>query len=485
MTGFDLFGVDDSRQITRLCNNTNQVIANSCFFCTTGVSADRHDFVDTAIEKGAICIVHSKPFTTYYDHILYIKVDDVQKELVRVADLYYGDPSRHLTLYGITGTNGKTSTAVMIYDLLKQLKVKAGYMGTVAIRYDDIELPAKLTTPDIIEFRELLSDMVNHQIDSVAIEVSSQGLSLGRVDNIDFDVVGFTNLTQDHLDYHKNMEAYFNAKKRLFDQAKPSCIMVINEDDEYGQRLIHTGYTQSIVTYGTHPTADYQAADIKLFDDHTEFKLIHKHQSYDVYSSRVARFNVYNLVLAIAMIHNQTHVSLQEIVSAAATLSEITGRVNFLDYGQDFKVIVDYSHTPDGMEKMYQYCKDIINPNNKVIAVFGSAGGRDHDKRPMMGQVSDAYCDVIVLTEDDPRSESVLDIAHDIKTGITKTETIIEPNRYLAIKNAIMRADPGDIVVIMGKGLETYQHGPSGKEPWMGDPDAVKQSLEEKNEHTQ
>lgn len=484
MTLDELFKVDDSRSITTLCTNTKDVVAGSCFFCVQGATIDRHQFVDKAISLGAIAIVHSKDINHKQDGITYIQVKDVQESLITAVDKFYNSPSTKLTLYGVTGTNGKTSSTLMLYGLLNELGVNTGYMGTVAIKYNSRDIPATLTTPDVIELRRVLNDMVHENVDSLALEVSSQGLAMGRVDAIDFDVVGFTNLTMDHLDYHHTIEAYFEAKKHLFDMLKSDGIMVVNGDDTYGRRLLSENYKQMLVTYGLDTSNTYYASNIRLFSDHTEFDLNYGDSVYSVDTPMIAEFNVYNLLLAMAMIHQKTRIDLSHIVLAAKNLKEISGRVNFVEAGQPFKVVVDYSHTPDGFQKMYTFCRELVGLEGRIISVFGSAGGRDHEKRKIMGEVSDEYCDMILLTEDDPRTESVAVISEEIKQGILNTETFMIPDRYKAIKKAIEVARPNDIVVIMGKGLEEYQHGKNGKEPWIGDPKAVNVAWEERKNDT-
>lgn len=472
-----LFNINSDLEITSLASSSQNCKEGSLFFCIQGVESDRHDYVEQAIGNGATAIVHSKKIAKT-PGITYIKVDHVEKALRDSANLFYGYPSSKLFMIGATGTNGKSSITSTLRHLLNKLDDPTGYVGTIAIEYGDMIEDATLTTPDIIESQRLLSQMVKSKMNNVALEVSSQGLDLNRVDGIKFDIAVFTNLSPEHMDYHQDMEHYFQSKKKLFSQLANDATAVINIDDKYGLRLFKELSGPKMVTVSTTQEADYFIKDIKTNDNGSHFTLVHDQQEYRIKSKLLALFNVYNLVEAIVCAHIKGH-TLEEIIKIVPSLPIIEGRMNEIDLRQNFKIFVDYSHTPDGFKNVYTYLKSITN--GRIISVFGSAGGRDISKREVMGSVSDDYCDLIVITEDDPRDEQVEDIKDMIVSGIKNTPYVFYKDRFMAIKHALDDAKEGDSVIIFGKGLEKHQHGPFGKEPWQGDDVAVTRILKEKH----
>lgn len=468
-----MFEINSNLEIKSLTTDSRLTQEGSLFFCIEGVTQDRHEFIDDAISKGAIAIVHSKDVEKR-EGIEYIKVEDVYETLEKVSDVFYDYPSHKMFVVGVTGTNGKSTITSTLRHVLNRLESSTGYVGTISIEYADVVQAPSLTTPDVIEMHDILNQMVEHNVKNVALEVSSQGLDMRRVDTLDFDTAIFTNLSSEHMDYHKDLEDYFRAKKRLFDVLKPEGIMILNIDDAYGQRLYDMDYPQKKVSVSLKGKADYQVKDVVLSVDKTTFNLIHNGQSYPVITNMLATFNVYNLVQVIACVHEKGY-ELETIIPLVADLPEVKGRVNMIDKGQNFRAIVDYSHTPDGFEKIYQYLRTITKGN--LIAVYGNAGGRDTSKRSIMGKISDMYCDHIVITEQDRRSEDVSQIKDMMVKEIQNTPYTFIENRYEAIFYALNNAQEGDTVVVLGKGDERFQHGPNGKEHWMGDDEAVKTIL--------
>lgn len=469
----ELFDINSDINIKKLTTDSRDVIKGALFFCIEGFSVDRHDYIDAAIDKGAVAIVHSKDVTKK-DNIEYIKVENVYHELERVSDIYYQYPSKHLNVYGVTGTNGKSTITSTLRHVLNRLGSDTGYVGTISIEYQDVMKEPTLTTPDVVEMHEILSEMVDHGVKNVALEISSQGLDLKRVDTLDFDTVVFTNLSLEHLDYHPDMESYYLAKKHLFDLLKPEGTMVINIDDPYGKRLYDAGYTQNKVSVAIDQEADYRAIDLKLSETESRFTLVHEGVLYPITTNMLAQFNVYNLLEVIASVH-QNGYPLPAIIDTLKDLPIVKGRVNMIDKGQKFRAIVDYSHTPDGFEKIYRYLRDLTK--GRLIAVYGNAGGRDKTKRPIMGQISDQFCDLIVITEQDRRTEDILQIKAEMTEFIKNTPYVFIEKRYEAIQYALEIAKDDDTVVVLGKGDERFQHGPTGKEDWMGDDNAVKEIL--------
>lgn len=308
-----------------------------------------------------------------------------------------------------------------------------------------------------------------------AMEVSSHGLELRRVESVDFDAAVFTNLTHDHLDFHGTMERYFAAKLKLFTSLKKDALAVINVDDPYGRKIIDA-CTVRTVTYGVERDADYRADDIHLGVEETSFTLIHEGKEYPVKTNLVALFNVYNLLAAIAVLA-ETVMPLEEILPYTGHIHQVAGRIERICEGQPFNVIVDFAHTPDGMEKIMSYGRLITKEGCKMIAVFGSAGKRDTKKRPIFGELADRYCDMIILTEDDPRDEDPHAIADEIRSGIHHTQNVFISDRYSAIRQAIESANEGDTILLLGKGDEDFMYHENGRVPWKGDHHAARECI--------
>ena len=469
----ELMNTNFDVEITHISSDSRQVIPGTMFFCLEGMHVDGHQFVEKAIEKGAVVIVHQNP-VYQNENTIYIKVDDVYETLEEVVDVFYDKPSSKLSVYGVTGTNGKSTMTSTIRTLLERFNEPTGYIGTISIEYNDKVLEPSLTTPDIIEMNQILKDMVDDGIKSVALEVSSQGLDLRRVDTLDFDVVSFTNLSLDHLDYHKTMENYYLAKKRLFQLIKPEGKMIINIDDAYGKRLYNEIEHPHRYSVSLEKEADYQAINIHLSKDESKYTLLHQGESYEVKTNMVAMFNVYNSLEVIAMLH-QGGYDLKTIIAHMRDLPIVKGRVNFIDEGQNFNAVVDYSHTPDGFEKIYAYLKEITP--GRLITVYGNAGGRDHSKRPIMGKISAQYCDLLVITEQDRRHENVAEIKEEMLRDAQDAPHVFIEKRYEAIEYALHHAKQGDTIVVLGKGDERFQHGPKGLESWPGDDRVVRDIL--------
>ena len=463
--------------VTGLCTDSRKVKKGDIYFCLPGLTFDGHDFIDQAIDKGAICIVHSKDIENMEGEVIYIKVADVVQALNQCARIFYGKPTDKMLMYGVTGTNGK-STITNIIQYIKNKEVPCGYIGTIAIRYGNVNLAPDLTTPDTLFLQQKLADMVRNGMKACALEVSSHGLAQHRVDAIRFDVAIFTNFTYDHLDFHGTWENYFNAKSLLFSQrVKRDGVSILNIDDEKYELLKDLSIAP-VKSYGINKECDYRAIHVKTDSKSSTFDLIYEGNTYPVKTNMVALYNVYNLLAAIAALH-ETGTSLETIIKQCENLPQIEGRMEQIDCGQDYHVIVDFAHTPDGMEKLMQFGRKIAK-ENKVISVFGSAGKRDVAKRKVFGQLADQYCDLVILTEDDPRDEDPKDIANQIKEGIKNTTSIFIADRYEAIRQAIQTARTGDVILCLGKGDEVFMYHENGRVPWKGDNNVAKECIEEK-----
>ncbi len=458
-------------EIEHLCFDSRLVQKNDIFFCMDGMVCDGHDFVDKAIAQGAICIIHRKPLENMQKNIVYLQVDDVNRYLNLMAKNYYQKAVDDLYVFGVTGTNGKSTIANIIYQVFSMYQ-PCGYIGTIGVKYGEVnELPT-LTTPDPLTLHQTFKDMHDHGMVAVALEASSQGLAMGRVDSVSFNQAIFTNLTYDHMDYHITFENYFNAKKRLFDMLDEDGVAITNVDDERGMDIVE-GCKGRVVTYGINNEATYRAKNVIIGKDESTFTLIYNGQEYAIKTNLIAHYNIYNLLASIASMH-QAGMPLEQIILAITCISQIEGRMELIDEGQQFRVYVDFAHTPDGLEKVFQFAKDITNENGKIIAVFGSAGKRDVNKRKVFGELADKYCDRIILTEDDPRDENPKDIAMQIQEGILDTQCIYIEDRYDAIRCAIEGANDDDCILLLGKGDEGYIYREFGREDWLGDDKAAR-----------
>ena len=453
-------------EIKSLMDDSRKKRPDSIFFCVKGLVNDGHEHIDEAIANGAIVIVHSEPLEKINPDVTYIKVKNVVHVFNQVADSFYDYPSHHMTMYGVTGTNGKSSVAWIIRNILNQIEPSA-YVGTISIEYNNVKLPPLVASPNIDEVHGILRDMVDAGIKNCAYEASSIAIDQGRLDAIDFDVAIFTNLTHDHLDYHGTMTNYFNAKKKLFDQLKEEAIAIVNIDDPSGMKIVQDTQAK-VFTYGIDHEADYRVTDYHLLKDSTRFTLHVNDQDYRLESNLIARFNIYNLVAAIAAIH-QKGVSMDDIAGYIQHLNQVEGRMERIQDGQPFNLIVDFAHTADGIEKVCQYASSITPKDCRIIAITGSAGKRDTAKRPIFGEILDRYCDMIILTEDDSRGESVREIAEDIAKGIHHKNYVIIEDRYDAIRQSVELCSEGDTILVLGKGNEKFMAREFGREPYEGD----------------
>ena len=347
-----LFGSVPAIEIGGLAIDSRKVKPGDMYFCLEGMVNDGHAFAADAVKAGAVCIVHAKDLDEMPEGAVYVKVSDVNKVLNEIASRFYGNPSHVLTMFGVTGTNGK-STVTNIIQSLYSHRAPCGYIGTISISFGDVRREPDLTTPDPILIHSTLAEMVDAGMKACAMEVSSHGLELRRVESVDFDAAVFTNLTHDHLDFHGTMERYFAAKLKLFTSLKKDALAVINVDDPYGRKIIDA-CTVRTVTYGVERDADYRADDIHLGVEETSFTLIHEGKEYPVKTNLVALFNVYNLLAAIAVLA-ETVMPLEEILPYTGHIHQVAGRIERICEGQPFNVIVDFAHTPDGMEKIMSY----------------------------------------------------------------------------------------------------------------------------------
>lgn len=443
--------------------DSRAVKPNSLFIALDGATVDGHNYIDKAVDAGAVAVIVSKPVTVPAD-VCVITVDDTRQAMMVCVPYFFDYPANRMRMVGVTGTNGKTTTTHMIRHILKAQGFKVGVIGTVHIMIGDTSYPIHNTTPDVVDLQHILHQMVQENVEYCVMEVSSHALALGRVSGVEFDTAVFTNLTQDHLDFHKTFENYLAAKCKLFEQVsapnqvKDNKGAVINIDDSYGYRVMEKT-TAPTITYSTLGKGTLNASDVHMSTKNSQYTVNYNGESYPVSMNTTGLFNVYNTLAAIGACL-QEGISMEAIDTALKTFSSVPGRFELIEEGQDFAVVVDYAHTPDGLQNILETAKAI--KENRIIIVFGCGGDRDATKRPIMGRIAAEYGDKIYVTSDNPRTEDPVQIVKDVEVGVkealregTSYEVIVD--RREAINHAIHDAKAGDIVIIAGKGHENYQ----------------------------
>ena len=441
-------------EITAVTCDSRQVVNGCAFVCIDGVVMDGHKFANEAMIKGAAVIVAEKDLGLANQII----VPDTRIAFAEMSANWFKNPAKQLKVIGVTGTNGKTSVSYMIKQVLEECGKKVGLIGTIQNVIAGEVIPSKNTTPSSYELNSMFSLMVSAGCEYCVMEVSSHALEQQRVYGVDFDVAIFTNLTQDHLDYHITMENYMNAKKKLFYNAKTA---ILNMDDSY-YPAFREGINCKTVTYSAkNDDADYTAKDIRLKPDGTEYLFSGIGKLQRIKTMIGGKFTPSN-TMAAAAAALELGIDLETVAVAISKMTGVKGRAEVVPTGRDFTVIIDYAHTPDGLENILKTFADC--EKNRLITVFGCGGDRDKTKRPKMGAIAAEYSDYVIVTSDNPRTEDPMAIIDDILAGLNDTKTKYEviENRIDAINKAIQMADKDDIIVLAGKGHETYQILKSG-----------------------
>ncbi|WP_372663036.1 UDP-N-acetylmuramoyl-L-alanyl-D-glutamate--2,6-diaminopimelate ligase [Cohnella sp.] len=454
---------DPKAEIHSLEVDSRKVKPGCLFVCLPGHTVDGHDFAEQAIERGAAALVTARELPISAAQLI---VPDTRQALAMLADFFYGRPSHQLRPVGITGTNGKTTTTYLIEQIWADAGVAAGVIGTIETRYGGQSFPMSGTTPDILQLQQIFHSMVEAGTERCVIEVSSHALEQGRVKGAHFRTAVFTNLTQDHLDYHGTMEAYEAAKGLFFsrlgntfsDNPKERCFSVLNADDEASHRFAKLTSSE-VLTYGIEKEAHLQAFKVRISASGTSFELHSFRGNRQVNLQLVGKFNVYNALAALGSALCEG-IDLDAAIHSLERISGVPGRVEAVNEGQPYAVIVDYAHTPDSLENVLRTVKELTN--GEVICVFGCGGDRDKTKRPIMGRIAAELADRIIVTSDNPRTEDPLVILNEIEVGLKAAGTsseryALEPDRRAAIQKAVDMASSGDVVLIAGKGHETYQ----------------------------
>ena len=467
-------------EIKGLAYDSRKVGQDCLFVAIKGERHNGHDYIREALNSGANSVIYelnnsrgetfvrSQDFNAFQSKAAIIGVQDSRKALACIANNYFRRPSEQLILIGVTGTNGKTTTTYILKSILESWGKTVGLVGTIHHMIKDKEFPAYHTTPEALEFQELMNDMLIAGCTHVIAEVSSHALAQYRVDHSAFRVAGFTNLTRDHLDFHKTVERYFQAKERLFHELlREGGIAVLNIDDPFGRQLyteLETDKMHKKITYGLKSSADITARDVHSSFQGLDFTIIYGNETHRIRSKLSGITNVYNILAAVGLA-----VSLDipwHIISRGVELAEtVRGRFEKIDLGQKFLCVVDYAHSEDALERLITTARELSKTHaagkdltqSRIITVFGCGGDRDRGKRPKMGEIATRLSDLVIITSDNPRSEEPADIIKDVEKGAVKKNYLVEPNRREAIQKALDMAEDGDIVLVAGKGHEDYQ----------------------------
>lgn len=435
--------------------NSREVVLNDVFVAIDGSTVDGHQFIDDAVNQGALAVICEKEPDKKINGVNYIMVDDGRLALAQIAANYYDNPSKHLKLVGVTGTNGKTTVCSLLHQLFLKAGYKAGLLSTVAVKIGEEEINTHLTTPDSLTINKHLKGMVDAGATHAFMEVSSHGIDQGRTHGLHFDIAAFTNLSQDHLDYHKTFANYRDTKKQLFDQLPKQAKAIVNLDDKNGSYMLQNCIAQKM-TYACQQSADYKTKIIANNISGLSLKI----DEQEVHTQLVGKFNAYNitLVLAIAV---QLGIDKNEVIKLISSLQSVAGRFQIYNTTQDhITAIVDYAHTPDALENVLQTITAIKTAHQSLITIIGCGGNRDKSKRPKMAKIAADFSDEVILTSDNPRNEPAQAIIEDMKTGISyelNSKVSEEVSRKKAIETACREAHAKSIILIAGKGHETYQ----------------------------
>jgi UDP-N-acetylmuramoyl-L-alanyl-D-glutamate--2,6-diaminopimelate ligase len=446
------------RTVENIAYDSRRVQRNGMFVALRGEKSDGHEFIGQAIEKGASVIVAEREEQN--PRATCLVVENTRAALADFAETFYGHPGRKLKLAAVTGTNGKTTTTFLIKHICENAGLRCGLIGTVRYEIGERVLPAIRTTPESLDLQELLAQIVNAGCKAAAMEVSSHALAQDRPRGLEWNVAVFTNLTQDHLDFHGTMKNYFESKAKLFaglasQKKKRKPIAIVNIDDRYGEQLLDKIDKRiAVITYGMGMRADFRASNYRVESSGTSYQLDARGKSYLVRVPLIGRFNVINSLAALAAA-NALGINLRDAVFSLGKSPQVPGRLELVPAKRQFQVFIDYAHTPDALGNVLKTLRE-LEPH-RLIAVFGCGGNRDREKRPLMAEIVDRHADYAIITSDNPRKENPDTIVAEIEKGFRSTHYEKIVDRTQAINRAIELARPHDIVLIAGKGHENYQ----------------------------
>jgi len=465
-----------SLSINKIEFDSRLISDGDMYIAITGVNVDGHSFISQAIQNGANCIVCEKIPDNKTDGVVYVNVKSSRKALAIISSNYFDNPSSKLNLIGVTGTNGKTTIATLLFDLYTVLEIKSGLISTVKISYDNKNFQANQTTPDSLSINRFLSEMVNSNVRYCFMEVSSHGIDQNRTDGLIFKGGIFTNLTHDHLDYHESFENYRDTKKRFFDSLSNNSFALTNNDDKNGMFMLQNTIADKY-TYSLNSVSDFKA---KILESSFDGMLL-KINSTEFWSKLVGKFNAYN-ILSVYSAASILGLPKNELLKAISSLDAVAGRFQFYKKNK-ITAIVDYAHTPDALENILKSINEIKTSENNLITVVGCGGNRDKSKRPLMGDIASNLSSKVIFTSDNPRFEDPEIIIEEMITGVKSTnsnKTISISNRKEAIKAACQFARTNDIILVAGKGHESYQEV-KGVRSDFDDFEIVKELLNQKN----
>ncbi|MES2567227.1 MAG: UDP-N-acetylmuramoyl-L-alanyl-D-glutamate--2,6-diaminopimelate ligase [Bacteroidota bacterium] len=449
--------------ISSVTFNSRKVKKDSLFVATRGTASDGHHYIETAIESGAVAIVCEELPEVQKENITYVKVLDSSASLGYIACNYFDNPSEKLKLIGITGTNGKTTTVTLLFNLFRGLGYNVGLLSTVENKINNTVIPSTHTTPDALALNELLSKMVEEGCQYAFMEVSSHAIVQHRITGLKFTGAAFSNITHDHLDYHKTFEEYIRAKKMFFDNLQDDAFALTNKDDRNGMVMLQNTKAKKY-SYGLKSVADFKC---RVIENHLNGLLL-SIDNQEVWVKLIGSFNAYNVlvVYTVALLLKQDKV---QVLTTLSNLNSVEGRFQYLKSKNGIVAIIDYAHTPDALKNVLETIKDIRTGNEQVITLVGCGGDRDAAKRPIMAQIACEYSNKIILTSDNPRSENPEDILNQMQSGIAPSDakkTLRISDRKEAIKTAVAFAKEGDIILVAGKGHEKYQEISGVKHPF-------------------
>lgn len=442
------------KEVSEIVFDSRKATENSLYVAVKGVAVDGHSFIGKAIESGAKTIVCEDFPTEISEEISYIKVKNSNEVLGQLASNFYGNPSEKLTLVGVTGTNGKTSVSTLLFDVFKNLGYTSALISTVEYRIGDKIFPSTHTTPDVLTLNKILAEAVESGCQYAFMEVSSHGIHQGRIHGLNFQIAGFTNLTHDHLDYHKTFLEYLNTKKSFFDNLPKNAVAITNLDDKNGAVMLQNTNAKK-KSYAMKTLADYHGKFLE--NDFNGMQL--NFNGKEFWTALTGKFNAYNLLLVFA-IASELGFEETEILTAISTLKRVNGRFETLKSESGIVFVVDYAHTPDAIENVIDSINEIRTKNERLITIFGCGGNRDREKRPEMGKIATRKSTLAIITSDNPRTESPEVIIKEIEAGVEAqhySKFVSITDRKEAIKMAIKFAEPRDIILLAGKGHETYQ----------------------------
>ena len=479
--------VGDDVLISGIEHDSRKVTTKNLFVCMEGAHVDGHNFIPQAVSKGAAAVLTTRKNFTPPEKISALIVSDMLNALAVIVPYFYDYPSRKMRVVGITGTNGKTTTTYLLREIFSRAGFKVGLIGTIQILIGEKIFPVRNTTPNVIDLQKILADMLKEKVQVVVMEVSSHALAEHRVAGVEFDTAIFTNLTQDHLDFHGTMENYLRAKTKLFDMVsrrgrKQNKTAIVNVDDAAAEEILRHCLCKKI-SYGVKNSCDLQASEVQCEMRNAkcviENKFLIPHSSFLINLHLTGLFNVYNVLAAVGAATAE-NIRTDIIKDALENFKSVPGRFERIFSAAPFEVIVDYAHTPDGVKNVLQTARQIVD--GKIITVFGCGGDRDNSKRPIMGKLAAKFSDVIIATSDNPRTEDPEKILDEIEIGIGEKNHERIVDRRAAIFRAIELAEAGDIVLILGKGHETYQILNTGTIHF-DDREVAKQAIKEVTSH--